>query len=356
MSVVIKPELTCGEYNKKSFYVRGDRKKYSKLLKDVKARWNSRMHGGEGWLVPIENVELLKKIIENVNSGGLISVSSTESPIQEKVSVNSVPVSSPREPVVTPRTSKKNELLSDISSHVKSRKEQKKFHRAISREPDELKEEVEPEQEITPYIKEKDKPKHRKRSPMSSQKGDKERDNQERSERIKSRKQQVEDDDSVERPRKGRKKSPEVSTQTSTCSKPDLVSVNHHKKKHPVISPVNSDDSNVEDEFSVVDDLKETELPPLPKNINDSEDSLEYYRSFKKNPKEFKMLNSKRKDIDLSDSDPESSGDESSSDGFPDAETPRRTKIENSEELQQVYRKMKEVSRQMYDQERTRRR
>jgi hypothetical protein len=62
-----KQELTYEEYNKLSFAVRGDKKKYAKKLKDIGGRWNPRMKGGEGWLVPKENLENLKNLLTEVN-------------------------------------------------------------------------------------------------------------------------------------------------------------------------------------------------------------------------------------------------------------------------------------------------
>ena len=80
-------ELQYEDYNKRSFAVRGDRKKYTKLLKDVNARWNPRIKDGEGWLVPKENLENLKKIINSVN--GSSNGPRTESPTKSDKSVKS---------------------------------------------------------------------------------------------------------------------------------------------------------------------------------------------------------------------------------------------------------------------------
>ena len=59
--------LTYEDYNKNSFAVRGEREKYSSLLKVVGARWNSRMKKGPGWLVKKEYEEQLKNIISTIN-------------------------------------------------------------------------------------------------------------------------------------------------------------------------------------------------------------------------------------------------------------------------------------------------
>ena len=63
-------ELIYEKYNDNSYSVRGDKTKYAKKIKDIGGRWNSRMKGGEGWLVPKEYLENLKSlvIITSVNN------------------------------------------------------------------------------------------------------------------------------------------------------------------------------------------------------------------------------------------------------------------------------------------------
>jgi hypothetical protein len=93
-------EITYSAYNAKSLAVRAtDRDKYQPLLKELDARWNSRMKDGNGpgWLVPVENEEKLKQLI----------------------------------------ISTKNQNLDKIAGNKKSRKEQKKYKRAISKSDDE---------------------------------------------------------------------------------------------------------------------------------------------------------------------------------------------------------------------------
>lgn len=58
--------LTYDKYNDEKLAVRGDRAKYQRLLKPLGARWNSRMRGGEGWLVPIKKKRALQKIISDL--------------------------------------------------------------------------------------------------------------------------------------------------------------------------------------------------------------------------------------------------------------------------------------------------
>jgi hypothetical protein len=56
--------ITYEKYNERSFAVRGDKNKYSEEMKRIGGRWNTRLKGGDGWTVPIENETLLKNIME----------------------------------------------------------------------------------------------------------------------------------------------------------------------------------------------------------------------------------------------------------------------------------------------------
>jgi hypothetical protein len=86
-------DITYTPYNKKSLLVHGDRKKYGEKLKEVGGRWNNRVKVEPGWTVPIEKEESLKKLILLL---------------------------------------KKEEKFDNIKSRVKSNKDQKKYHRAVS--------------------------------------------------------------------------------------------------------------------------------------------------------------------------------------------------------------------------------
>ena len=59
--------LTYEDYNLKSVAVRGDKNKFTNIIKKIKGRWNPRMKGGEGWLVGKEFVPQLQEIINSMN-------------------------------------------------------------------------------------------------------------------------------------------------------------------------------------------------------------------------------------------------------------------------------------------------
>ena len=51
--------LTVEIYNKNRLSIRGDRTRYNDIIKSIGGRWNPRMHGGEGWIIPIEKKKIL---------------------------------------------------------------------------------------------------------------------------------------------------------------------------------------------------------------------------------------------------------------------------------------------------------
>ena len=55
--------LTYIKYNDEKFAVSGDKKLYHSEINKIGGRWNSRMKGGPGWLVPVSNESDLKKLI-----------------------------------------------------------------------------------------------------------------------------------------------------------------------------------------------------------------------------------------------------------------------------------------------------
>ena len=67
-------ELTYEPYNKKSLAVRGDKKLYQKVIKQLNGRWNARMKGGEGWLIPIEKEKEIIKLIKALSEDDKLEI------------------------------------------------------------------------------------------------------------------------------------------------------------------------------------------------------------------------------------------------------------------------------------------
>lgn len=122
--------LTYEKYNDKSLHVKGDKDKYSAIIKKLGGRWNGRLKKGAGWLVPIDKEEELKSLIRDL----------------------------------FPQKDETEAELETIQTSAKSRKEQKKYHRAVSRPTSESEEDEEVKQEKTEKLKQRKKSKKLKKT------------------------------------------------------------------------------------------------------------------------------------------------------------------------------------------------
>ena len=59
--------LSYEKYNKEKLSVRGDKDTYQNFVKKLGGRWNPRMKGGTGWLVPINQEQNLRLFIEKLH-------------------------------------------------------------------------------------------------------------------------------------------------------------------------------------------------------------------------------------------------------------------------------------------------
>lgn len=243
-------DITYTYYNKVSLAVRGDREKYQDFVKkSLGGKWNPRIKDGAGWIVPIENEEKLKAFIN----------------------------------------SKREDRLDIISSVKKSRKEQSKYKRAISKS-----EEID---------------------------NDKDDNNNE-------------DDNKNE---------------TTVENLKDDTIIKSNKKDDKDDDKDDEDDNKEEDE-------EDDEDIPIPMEVlklleeeknRKGEEQFAYYKSFSKNPKEFKKKYFKEDDRPLSSS---SNYSESSSDDYPSPETPkpRKQTYRKEEDIDELKEKMKEMQKRMY--------
>ena len=113
--------LSYEEYTNKSLLVRGSEEKYGSVLKTLGARRHNKVKNGPpGWLISKDKEEQLKKLIEGVSIQE-VSVNETKSIVSKrmgKTKMETVPENTTN--------------LEDIEKNIKSRKGQKKYHRAVS--------------------------------------------------------------------------------------------------------------------------------------------------------------------------------------------------------------------------------
>ena len=86
MSTQLKVEI----YNKTRLSIRGNRELYNEDIKKIGGRWNSRMHGGEGWIIPIENKDKLDILLKKIETEHTLSNTQITSckDIEEENSMN----------------------------------------------------------------------------------------------------------------------------------------------------------------------------------------------------------------------------------------------------------------------------
>jgi hypothetical protein len=88
--------LRYDDYNENSFVIYGDREKFTKAIRLIGGRWNSKLKNGPGWTILKDKEDALKKLIQSI--GGDV----------------------------------RDKQLDIIKQNIKHRKQQKKYHRAVS--------------------------------------------------------------------------------------------------------------------------------------------------------------------------------------------------------------------------------
>jgi len=53
-------------YDKTRLVIRGDKATYTNVMKKIGARWNSKAHGGEGWLLSRSKEDSIKELVETM--------------------------------------------------------------------------------------------------------------------------------------------------------------------------------------------------------------------------------------------------------------------------------------------------
>lgn len=145
--------LTYEEYTDKSFLVRGSEEKYGHILKTLGARRHNKVKvGPPGWLIPKDKEDALKKLIEGVSIPEITNIE-TKKIVEKRMGrtkIETIP-----EDVTT---------LEVIEKNIKSRKGQKKYHRAVSNKESDDEDETNNIKNDTISIQETTKPLTRKPS------------------------------------------------------------------------------------------------------------------------------------------------------------------------------------------------
>jgi hypothetical protein len=141
-------ELTYENYTEKSFYIKGDKEKYGKIIRDIGGKWQPKLKIGLGWTIAKEKEPQLKKLIDEVKSGSKVTTN-TEQLINNSTLTTPLP---PSESFIEKRNKIKKKIMEKnskvendtevtneqmqkllaIQSTAKPHKTQLKYHRATS--------------------------------------------------------------------------------------------------------------------------------------------------------------------------------------------------------------------------------
>jgi len=64
--------LTYVEHGRDKLAIRGDKLKYHKTLKEIGARWNGRLKGGEGWTISNEHRDRVDELIQTIGKEDIL--------------------------------------------------------------------------------------------------------------------------------------------------------------------------------------------------------------------------------------------------------------------------------------------
>ncbi len=333
-------ELTYQGYNKQSWAVMGDREKYSTILKTIGGRWNSRLKGmPPGWLVPRAKEHELKKLIDGIN-GAVV------------------------------KADEKDVEIEKIQTQAKSRKEQHKYHRAVSASEDS--EDVQSETKAEEVKEEKSVSVHSDVKPVQheSESGSDESES-ESPQKPKHRPKQSTEEEALTQKREQAKRQFE---EEKRAHERRLVDSQKHKKEHRHVNKDSREHRHVEKdvkehrhadrerrhtekdvkEHRHVDkehrhtekDIKEHRHNRSP-DFRDRKKDVKYYESFAKKPSKFRALYEPSDDERYSSSSGSSS---SSSDDFPLPESPKRqSHRKDPEDYGQLFHKVRGLQKKLYE-------
>jgi len=304
-------KLTYEVYNKNSFVVRGDRATYGTLMKKIGGRWNSRLNPTPGWTILKTKEDDLKKLLQSLSN----------SPTKE---------------------------LEKIESGVKSRKEQNKYHRAVSESKDS---DDESDHSKADHSK---KEINKAESPSSSEGEPAPEKEKEKS--VKTLVKKVE-------PKKTHKKPHAESSSSAGSTKSSSSPVEVPERKHRRVRKpeTSSSESPIEkprrlhpkkDRVKQASSKRRNEAHRKEKPRAKGDD---YYKSFSKKPSKFRALYEPSDDEKYS-SDSGSSGS-SSSDDFPLPESPKHHRKSSHrdryrrepEDYGKLVHRFKDIQKQMYE-------
>lgn len=316
-------ELTFSDYNLNSLAVRGDKDSYHEIVKAMGGRWNSRMRGGAGWLVPKRNQQQLENFIKMLN-----------------------------EP--------------DHTAEIvpKSRKEQKKYHREESESEYETDgsvrsqksepEKSSPSKEEEPELDEEPSSEKCQDGSSSDESDESSSSSEEDSSDEESSDEELKEElrlkevarKEAERKEKERLEAERKETERKEAERKAKKAAKKAAKREKIMAEI----ARLEAE-KAKRKAKEEKKKKKKEKKQDSPDPIQYYKSFNKKPKDFKKLYESSSEDEIY----SSSSAAESSDNFPSPEVPKKRKHKKHTPKKQDYNdlldKFNETSRRLHEME-----
>ena len=391
--------LSYEEYNDRAFVVYGDREKFTKTLRELGGRWNSRLKNGAGWTLPREKEEDLKKIIESLENDKDKQIDLIKQNVKSRKEQNkycrAVSNSSSDEKQSPPKTEAAPQVeavekvkQSASASASSSEEEEKEPEVKISVEENLLKERKEKERKKF----EQEKREHEAKQKSQVQQSNSERTNSERTNSQRTNSQNTKENrKELEQPREVSRQPPRETREAPRESKETVRDAprerrhsrdaresrdKHRERRHSrdrkegrksrhsreQSRHVREQPREVREQPRQVREVREqsrerrhsrdrkdpresrTEVRDTGRDTG--RDNINYYKSFAKKKDTFKALYEKSE----SDTFTSSSEEDSSSDDFPTPESPKRRNHKNrSVEEDKLYNKVKDLQKQLYE-------
>jgi hypothetical protein len=366
--------LSYEEYNDRAFVVYGDREKFTKTLRELGGRWNSRLKNGAGWTLPREKEEDLKKIIESLENDKDKQIDLIKQNVKSRKEQNkycrAVSNSSSDEKQSPPKTEaapqvEAVEKVKQSASASSSEEEEKEPEVKISVEENLLKERKEKERKKF----EQEKREHEAKQKSQVQQSNSERTNSQRTNSQNTKENRKE----LEQPREVSRQPPRESKETvrdaprerrhSRDARESRERRHSRDRKEGRKSRHSREQSrDVREQPREVrhvrehsrerrhsrdrKDPRESRTEVRDTGRETGRDNINYYKSFAKKKDTFKALYEKSE----SDTFTSSSEEDSSSDDFPTPESPKRRNHKNrSVEEDKLYNKVKDLQKQLYE-------
>ena len=329
-------KLTFEVYSKTRLAIRGgDRAVYNDIIKNIGGRWNSRMHGGEGWIIPIEQKDIVEALINSLNRKIVEDVDNEQETCEEEP-----------EPLCENEEDENEEDENEDEEECESQKEKNEsLERERQKEKEKEEKKAKEKKEALERERQKEKEKEEKKAKEKKEALERERQREKEEERERERIRLKEE-------KKAKEKEEAREQERIRMNEERKAQEKEERRIAEELEKQKKENKRLEREKNERNSKTNKETKKIAEYAisMESEDPLAYFRSFSKKPVDFRKL------YGISDSDRSSYSSSTpgteSSDDFPSPATPRnrqdKTRDNNHGEL---FDKLNELQRKLHEME-----